>query len=156
VLVHTPYRTHAFDWEREGESYTQFLLEQLEQRGMPGLRASAVVQRCLTPVDIERLYGSHRGAIYGSVTRRGLTSAFKPGNRSELFPGLYFCGGSSNPGAGVPMVLMSGQIAAACVLTDCGLATCRPSSLGSPQRAVPRGQPEEVEEPAGAGATGAA
>lgn len=85
---------------------------------MPGLRESIVTSRMLAPPDIARLYRSDRGSIYGIETRRGLTSAFKPGNRCPLFPNLYYCGGSSNPGAGVPMVLMSGQIAAECVLAD--------------------------------------
>jgi phytoene desaturase len=118
VLVHTPYRTQNWDWQSEGDAYREFLLQQLEERGMPGLRESIVTERMLTPLDIERIYRSVRGSIYGIVTRRGLASAFKPGNRCPLFSGLYFCGGSSNPGAGVPMVLMSGQIAAECLLKD--------------------------------------
>ena len=44
----------------------------------------------------------------------------KPGNRCPRFEGLYLAGGSVNPGAGVPMVLMGGQTAAACVLEDLG------------------------------------
>ena len=64
------------------------------------------------------MYRSYHGSIYGLLTQKGLTSAFKPGNRCPHFQGLYFAGGSVNPGAGVPMVLMSGFTAAECVLQD--------------------------------------
>jgi diapolycopene oxygenase len=37
---------------------------------------------------------------------------FKPANRSRHLHGLYFAGGSAHPGPGMPMVLMSGWIAA--------------------------------------------
>jgi len=30
--------------------------------------------------------------------------------RSELYKGLYFVGGSVNPGSGMPMVVLSGQM----------------------------------------------
>jgi diapolycopene oxygenase len=89
----------------------------MERCGFTGLEESIETERWITPLDLQKLYKVNKGAIYGVVTRRGLTSAFKTGNRSPL-PCLYFAGGSVNPGAGVPMVLMSGQIAANCVLED--------------------------------------
>ena len=98
---------------------------------MTGLRDSIETERMVTPIDLESLYWVNKGAIYGVVTRRGLTSAFKTGNRSTI-PGLYFAGGSVNPGAGVPMVLMSGQIAAECVLEDIGAGAAQAS--GTAQR----------------------
>jgi phytoene dehydrogenase-like protein len=38
--------------------------------------------------------------------------AFKPANRSKDLPGLYLAGGAAHPGPGMPMVMMSGWIAA--------------------------------------------
>ena len=122
VLVHTPYRTDKVDWSVEGPRYREKILKRMEERGLTGLRESIRVERMLTPVDIERLYRSKGGSIYGLLTQKGLTAAFKPGNRSPHFEGLYFAGGSVNPGAGVPMVVMSGQTAANCVLEDLGAA----------------------------------
>jgi phytoene desaturase len=123
VLVHTPYRTEGVNWTVEGPRYREAILERLELRGLTGLRESIQVERMLTPVQIESLYRSWRGSIYGLLTQKGLTAAFKPGNRCSRFGGLYFAGGSVNPGAGVPMVLMSGQTTANCVLEDVGAPT---------------------------------
>jgi len=117
ALVHTPALSPEFDWETGAQAYRDIIVDKMERCGMTGLKDSIVTERMITPRDLERLYWVNKGAIYGVVTKRGLTSAFKTGNRSKI-PGLYFAGGSVNPGAGVPMVLMSGQIAAQCVLED--------------------------------------
>ena len=121
ALVHTPYLSPEFDWETGAQAYRDLIVDKMERCGMEGLKGSIETERMITPLDLERLYWVNKGAIYGVVTKRGLTSAFKTGNRSRI-RGLYFAGGSVNPGAGVPMVLMSGQIAAQCVLDDLG--TC--------------------------------
>jgi phytoene dehydrogenase-like protein len=120
VLVHTPYCTSEFDWERECGRYRNVIIDKLERSGLDGLRQSIEVERTITPRDLEDLYWVNRGAIYGVVTKRGLTSAFKQGNRSDMVEGLYWAGGSVNPGPGVPMVLMSGQVAANCIIQDIG------------------------------------
>ncbi len=120
VLVHCPYLTENFDWDKETTRYRDVILEKLERSGLTGLRDSIEVSYTITPRDLERMYWVNRGAIYGVVTQRNLTAAFKTANRSDLIKGLYWAGGSVNPGPGVPMVLMSGQIAANCVLEDFG------------------------------------
>jgi phytoene dehydrogenase-like protein len=52
------------------------------------------------------------GAIYGLASHGSFMGAFKPGNRSRMVKGLYLCGGAAHPGPGMPMVMMSGWIAA--------------------------------------------
>jgi diapolycopene oxygenase len=58
------------------------------------------------------------GAIYGLASHGRFLGAFKPSNRSPDVEGLYFAGGSAHPGPGMPMVLMSGWIAADCLDSD--------------------------------------
>lgn len=129
ALAHTPYIASEYDWNHYADAYREILIDKMERCGMTGLRDSIETERRITPLDLERLYSVNKGAIYGVVTRRGLTSAFKTGNRSAHIQGLYFAGGSVNPGAGVPMALMSGQVAAACVLEDAGVRVEREPAL---------------------------
>jgi len=126
VLVHCPYLTEAFDWDKEAIRYRDVIIDKLEKWGLDGLRDSIEVSHTITPRDLEQMYWVNRGAIYGVVTQKGLKSAFKTSNRSDIIKGLYWAGGSVNPGPGVPMVLMSGQIAANCIIEDYGTGSKRP------------------------------
>jgi len=80
-----------------------------------------VVDRFLHPGMIDQWYNAEGGAIYGLASHGKLRGGFKPKNRSSVLKGLYLCGGSANPGPGVPMVLMSGVTAARAVMQDAGV-----------------------------------
>ncbi|MEN0043837.1 MAG: 1-hydroxycarotenoid 3,4-desaturase CrtD [Pseudomonadota bacterium] len=73
-----------------------------------------------TPADFAGLFPATDGALYGRPTHGWMGSFSRPGSRTKL-EGLYLSGGSVHPGAGVPMVAMSGRLAAACVRADLGL-----------------------------------
>jgi phytoene dehydrogenase-like protein len=70
------------------------------------------VERTLTPQDIHARYNVLNGAIYGIASHGTVNGAFKPSNRSPDVKGLYLAGGAAHPGPGMPMVMMSGWIAA--------------------------------------------
>jgi diapolycopene oxygenase len=84
-------------------------LHKMERCGITGLRDSIVVEDLLTPVDLEKMYRSNRGAIYGVVTDWKRNYGFKAPKTSTRYKNLYFTGGSTNPGGGMPMVVLSGQ-----------------------------------------------
>lgn len=113
ILVHTPYLRPHHDWKRMLPGYRRVILEKLAHTaGLDDLEQRIVVERVLTPEDIHERYRVLNGAIYGLASHGRFFGAFKPGNRSRLLPGLYLAGGAAHPGPGMPMVLMSGWIAA--------------------------------------------
>ncbi len=119
VLVHTPYRHDGQDWTAMLPDYRECILQKLRTTGqMPDLDERIVVESVLTPADIESRYHVWRGAIYGLASHGLWTGGFKPVNRSPDVRGLYLAGGSAHPGPGMPMVMMSGWIAADCVARD--------------------------------------
>jgi phytoene dehydrogenase-like protein len=79
-------------------------MEEIEER--------IVFEQALTPQDIHGRYNVLNGAIYGLASHGRYLGAFKPGNRSREIEGLYLAGGAAHPGPGMPMVMMSGWIAA--------------------------------------------
>ncbi len=70
-----------------------------------------------TPREFALLYPGTGGALYGQAVHGSMASFRRPGARSRL-PGLYLAGGSTHPGAGVPMAALSGRQAAASLLAD--------------------------------------
>jgi phytoene desaturase len=113
VLVHTPFLRPHHDWSRMFPSYRQVILDKLKRTGqMPDIEERIVFEHHLTPQDIHDRYHVLNGAIYGLASHGRLLGAFKPGNRSPDLEGFYLAGGSAHPGPGMPMVLMSGWIAA--------------------------------------------
>ncbi len=113
VLVHTPYLRPHHDWSEMLPKYRRVILDKLARcAGMPDLESRIVVERSLTPADIHERYRVLNGAIYGLASHGRFFGAFKPGNRSRDLAGLYLAGGAAHPGPGMPMVLMSGWIAA--------------------------------------------
>lgn len=119
VLVHTPYLRPHHDWSKMLAPYRRRIIEKLERTaGLEDLERHIVFERALTPQDINDRYHVLDGAIYGLASHGRFFGAFKPANRSPDVEGLYLAGGSAHPGPGMPMVLMSGWIAADCVDQD--------------------------------------
>jgi 1-hydroxycarotenoid 3,4-desaturase len=96
-----------------------------------------------TPADFEKRFPATGGALYGRAGH-GWDSAFRrPGARTRI-PGLYLAGGSTHPGAGVPMAALSGRLAASAVMAD----------RASTRRSVPAATPGGMStRPARTGAT---
>jgi 1-hydroxycarotenoid 3,4-desaturase len=74
-----------------------------------------------TPADFEVRFPGTGGALYGTPAHGWKSSFSRPGSRSNL-PGLYFAGGSVHPGPGLPMVAISGRLAAEAAMSDLGMS----------------------------------
>ena len=110
ILPHIPPLEEGSDITHEDYvALKNRCIDKMERCGLTGLRESIVVEDLLTPVDIERMYRSNRGSIYGVVTDWKLNYGFKAPKTSTRYKNLYFTGGSTNPGGGMPMVVLSGQ-----------------------------------------------
>jgi phytoene dehydrogenase-like protein len=111
VLVNAPALSPAFDWAAQGDTYRDRVLERLAAFGFD-VRGRIRVEKRLTPVDLERMTGARRGALYGLSSNSRFNALRRPHNRAPDVRGLYFAGGTTHPGGGVPMVTLSGKVAA--------------------------------------------
>ncbi len=113
VLVHTPYLRPHHDWKKMFPAYRQLILNKLKRTaGLRDIEERIVFEAALTPQDIHDRYRVLNGAIYGISSHGVWSGAFKPANRSKELKGMYLAGGAAHPGPGMPMVMMSGWIAA--------------------------------------------
>lgn len=117
VLVNAPAIGQQFDWAAQEADYRRVVFRTLAQFGLPVAERVRTV-KALTPVDLAQLTGAWRGALYGISSNQALNALRRPHNRSRDVRGLYFAGGTTHPGGGVPMVTLSGKVAAELVLAD--------------------------------------
>lgn len=108
VLEPTPNLDGKIDWVAERERITGSLRERVQQLGYP---TDVVVERVYDPLDWEAM-GMERGTPFALAHTFLQTGPFRPNNIDKRVPGLVFTGSSTLPGVGVPMVLVSGKLAA--------------------------------------------
>jgi phytoene desaturase len=83
----------------------------LEANYLPGLSDHLVTEHRIDPLHFRDVLGSHRGSAFSVEPILTQSAWFRPHNRSEEFPNLYFVGAGTHPGAGLPGVLSSAKIA---------------------------------------------
>jgi len=118
LLAPAPYLAGDVDWDALAPEYAERLLARAEAFGLPGLRAATTFRRWYTPADFARDYHCHRGSIFGLSARANQTAFRRPAPRSRDVAGLYLVGGSTQPGGGVPMVVLGGRLVAATIVGD--------------------------------------
>lgn len=107
--------TRTFD-QREVETCLTAAFSRMEASGFRVDRASASMHLS-TPSDFARRFPGTGGALYGRASHGSMASFRRPGARTSL-PGLYLCGGSVHPGAGLPMAALSGKLASDAIQAD--------------------------------------
>lgn len=108
VLEPVPNLSSSIDWARERGPMKERLHGFLEANGYP---TEVVSEEFVTPVEWEQM-GMHEGTPFALAHTFLQTGPFRPGNVEKRVPGLVFAGSGTVPGVGVPMVLISGKLAA--------------------------------------------
>ncbi len=106
------------NWRVEGPRYADTIVDYLEARYMPGLKAAIATRRIFTPEDFRDELNAHLGSAFSLEPRLHQSAYFRVHNRDKRIRGLYFVGAGSHPGAGVPGVVNSAKATAALVAID--------------------------------------
>ena len=104
----TSNRTGGIDWASERDRIVDDLRRRTSSLGYP---TDVVVEEVYDPTDWERM-GMQHGTPFALAHTFFQTGPFRPNNVNRRAPGLVFTGSSTLPGVGVPMVLVSGKLAA--------------------------------------------
>jgi len=111
VLFPTPNLTADIDWKKVGPRYRDEMIKALEDRGYKGFGDGIEVEQMTTPLDWQE-QGMEQGAPFASAHTFFQTGPFRPKNLAKGFENVVFAGSGTQPGVGVPMVLISGRLAA--------------------------------------------
>ncbi len=104
-------RTAVLDWATQGERECDLAFERLETAGYGPVRGALRVTEVVTPADWKR-QGMAAGTPFAVSHHLDQTGPFRPANVAPTIGGVVFAGSSTVPGVGVPMVLVSGKLAA--------------------------------------------
>ncbi|MEU7840515.1 phytoene desaturase family protein [Micromonospora sp. NPDC049114] len=113
VLAPVPNLDRApFEWRGDlTKRYGDQLIGTLEERGYVGFGAGVEVLRAITPAEWAE-QGMAAGTPFAAAHTLFQTGPFRPSNLHRDLSNVVFVGSGTQPGVGVPMVLISGKLAA--------------------------------------------
>ena len=120
VLVPAPNLDGGQDWDVLAPRYRDEVVGRLEALGYTGFGDAIEVEHVTTPADWRRR-GMERGTPFAASHTFPQTGPFRPRNLAPRVGGVVFAGSGTTPGVGVPMVLISGRLAAERIVGERGL-----------------------------------
>ncbi|GAB3913411.1 phytoene dehydrogenase [Microlunatus endophyticus] len=108
VLEPVPNTAADIDWQDQSDFFRDRLGAFLNSAGYP---SEVITEKLITPQDWANQGHSH-GTPFALAHTFGQTGPFRPANHDHRVPGLFFAGSGTVPGVGVPMVIISGRLAA--------------------------------------------
>lgn len=112
AVVTVPGCEEGLDWDSAGARLKQAVRSQLESIGTGFTDAEIDFERVQDPRYFQSRHGNFKGSLYGPDEAHRLFGLFPHALQDPDWKGLYYCGGSVQPGAGLPMVTLSGQFVA--------------------------------------------
>ena len=122
VLVPAPNLVgNPLSWDAQAPREIAAAQRRMEAAGYGDVKGATVVSEAVTPADWAR-QGMAAGTPFAANHSFLQTGPFRPANVAPKVGGVVFAGSGTTPGVGVPMVLVSGKLAAQRVLTLLGVA----------------------------------
>ena len=98
------------DWHCLRQRARSAVLSRLEGLGLNDLEAHLKFEVCYTPQVWQQRYNLAKGAAFSLSHNFMQIGYLRPHNRHSRYRNLYFGGGSTHPGTGLPIVLLSARL----------------------------------------------
>ncbi|HEX6759485.1 MAG TPA: FAD-dependent oxidoreductase, partial [Propionibacteriaceae bacterium] len=108
VLEPAPNLNGTINWSTGAKPLRDRMHAFLAEQRYP---TDVVTEELVTPLDWQA-QGMAAGTPFALAHTFGQTGPFRPPNVERRLPGMFFAGSGTVPGVGVPMVLISGKLAA--------------------------------------------
>ena len=87
------------------------VINRLKKLGLSDIEEHIKFEICYLPQTWKSIFNLTRGATFGSLGHNIFQMGyFRPHNRHKKYKNLYFTGGSTHPGNGIPLVLLSARL----------------------------------------------
>jgi phytoene desaturase len=112
ILVPCPSLEAPIGWAHELPGFRKKVFDRLSAIGIDNLGSRILAEAVLTPESFGSRYNLSQGSAFGLAATLLQSGPFRPSVRSPRYHNLYHVGASSHPGGGVPIVMLSGRMAA--------------------------------------------
>jgi phytoene desaturase len=107
------------DWDQLRKKTHAAVVQRLQQLGMTDIEEHIKFEICYTPENWETACNITRGSVFGSLAHNLLQMGyFRPHNQHRRYKNIFFVGGSTHPGNGIPNVLLSAKLTAERILKN--------------------------------------
>lgn len=107
------------DWVEIRDRTRKAVLDRLRKQGLEDLEDHIKFEICHTPESWETGCNISKGSVFGSLGHNIFQMGyFRPHNRHDKYHNLYFTGGSTHPGNGIPNVLISAKLVTERILKE--------------------------------------
>ncbi|MGD2034134.1 MAG: phytoene desaturase family protein [Bacteroidales bacterium] len=109
------------DWNHMKELARNGIIKRLEKEGLKDFKKHIKFEACYSPKTWQNLFNLSNGAAFGSISHK-LTQMgyFRPHNSHYLYKNLFFTGSNTQPGSGIPLVLLSAMLTTERILKSNG------------------------------------
>jgi phytoene desaturase len=99
------------DWQKIKQSARKAVIRCLKEAGLTDIEEHIKFETCFLPKTWESYCNVTNGSVFGSLSHTIFQMGyFRPHNRHNKYKNLYFVGGSTHPGNGIPLVLLSAKL----------------------------------------------
>jgi phytoene desaturase len=115
------------DWDGIQSQARRAVLSRLAEIGLTDLEDHLKFEVCYTPRTWRSNFNVVRGAAFGSLSHNvSQVGYLRPKNRHGRYRNLYFVGGSTHPGNGLPLALLSARLTTERILKEASVARSIP------------------------------
>jgi phytoene desaturase len=112
-------KNYKQEWDKLKEKTRKAVISRLKRHGLEDIENHIKFEICYLPQDWENACNISRGSVFGSLGHNIFQMGyFRPHNRHDKYKNLYFVGGSTHPGNGIPNVLLSAKLVSERILTE--------------------------------------
>jgi phytoene desaturase len=110
---------YNYNWNELKNAARASVISRLKQMGLTDLEEHIKFEICYLPQTWKSIFNLSRGATFGSVGHQiWQMGYFRPQNKHRKYRNLYFAGGSTHPGNGIPLVLLSAKLTSERILKE--------------------------------------
>jgi len=113
AIVQVGHLVHNLDrnWNQLKKKARKGIIQRLEKEGMKDFEEHIKFEICYLPKTWQTVFNLTKGAAFGSVSHNLIQMGyFRPHNKHYRFKNLFFVGSSTQPGGGIPLVLLSSML----------------------------------------------